>query len=141
MKKGDEETQVTVPAGTYTRDFFKSSLGVLLTNASPNSWFYTLSILNVRTFPDTGKFTYHVTSNAEVQPSFVFQKANIVSEQMGFDRPSQADFTTNQLVSTNVCNFASETCLFICSNMVYSTDNSDDVLLEIYLSEYLTTVL
>ncbi len=53
---------------------------------------------------------------------------------MGFDRPSQADFTTNQLVSTNVCNFTSETCLFIYSNMVYSANSSDDVLQEIYLS-------
>ncbi len=44
LKEGDEEIQVTVSVSTYTRDSFRSSLNVLLSNASSNNWFYTLSI-------------------------------------------------------------------------------------------------
>ena len=101
----------------------------LLNEFSPNNWIYTISYSNISLVGDDGKYYFTVTGNSSQQPSFIF--GNYLYEQLGFNSNSTYQFSSNSLVSINVCNLSVETTLFIHSDI--SQDfNSDNTLQEIY---------
>lgn len=131
--EGSNQAIITIPPGTYTRTAFASCLASLLTSSSPSNFTYTITIPNTITGAETGKFTYIVSNNGSVQPHFVFIDNNI-NEPTGFYKNSTFTFSSNQLVSAAVCNFAVETCLFIHSDICYNELTQDNILQEIYTS-------
>jgi len=131
LVEGMSMATITIPVGSYTRNSFATVLKTLLNAGSPNAWTYSVAIPNILLQADTGKYTYSVTGNGAVQPSFVLGGNNIY-KQMGFSPSTTYTFTSNSLVSLNVCNFASEACLFLKSDMCYNILTGDNVLQEIY---------
>jgi len=131
LVEGVSTATITIPAGNYTRNSFASTLKTLLNAGSPNAWTYSITIPNTLLQGDTGKYTFSVSGNGLVQPSFVFGSNNIY-KQIGFSPSATYTFTSNSLVSTNICNFASEACLFLHSDMCYNKLTSDDILQEIF---------
>ena len=122
---------ITIPAGNYTRNSFAAALKTLLTAESSNAWTYNIAIPNILLQGDTGKYSFSVSGNGLVQPSFILG-ANNIYKQMGLSPSTTYTFTLNSLVSTNICNFASEACLFLRSDMCYNNLTSDNILQEIY---------
>lgn len=123
----------TVPIGTYTRQGFVAALSALLTQSSGEGWTYAMTIPNTLTGPESGKFTFTILGNVNSLPvSFVFGE-DLIYEQMGFSPNSSYAFTGGStLVSIHVTNFASETCLFLRSDVCYNHLTQDNVLQEIY---------
>jgi hypothetical protein len=122
------ETTISIAEGNYTRKTFKTTLEAALNTASPNNWTYAVSIPAI-TAVETGKYTFSVTGNAGIQPSFIVNTA--IYEAMGFNIDSTNTFTSDSLTSTNVSNISPEDTLFIHSD-ICSNDNNDDILIEIY---------
>lgn len=133
LREDDIDTTITVPAGNYSARVFATVVGNLLTTNSPHMWTYTMALPNQSTEPSTGKFTYTVSGN-DSQPSIICTVN--VNEQLGFDINTTNTFVANSLVSTSVVNFASESTVFIHSDIADSGDS--DVLQEIYSNNAIT---
>ena len=125
---------ITVPIGTYTRQTFATVIANLLTTNSPNNLTYQVNYSNTNIEAETGLFTYTV-SGGSIQLSFVFSTSSLLYEQMGFTYASTNNFSGGQLISTAVCNFASETSLFLRCDFCYNYYSQDDVLQEIYVGQ------
>jgi len=125
---------ITVPAGNYNTTSFATTVSALLTASSPTSFVYAISMNNIFTTVNTGKFRFTVTNNAGVQPSFIFGSSSL-NEQFGFSSNSTVTFSASVLNSTNVCSFIPEQTLFIHSDLVKTDkNNSDGILQELYTS-------
>lgn len=107
---------ITVQPGNYNYLSFKALIPTLLNTASPNHWTYAMSYPNRLTSADTGLFTYTVTGNGGLQPSFIF--TDYLYEQFGFSMDSTNTFVSNTLTSAGVVNFTPEGTLFLHSDMV-----------------------
>ena len=119
---GGKTATVTVPAGNYSATSFKSAVGTLMTNASPNAYTYTITLSLV-----TGKFSYTCTGVTSI---IMFAAAtSTLYEQFGFTANS-----TNVVpaTSTNVVLFQSKNTLQIHSDMI--DDGQTDILQEINTS-------
>jgi len=114
--------QITVPVGSYLFNAFRTTLGTLLTNASPNGLTYTLTSPS-SSGPDTGKWTY-TQSNGAIQ-SAIICKSHLF-EPLGFHANSRNLFTGTTLVSSCVIKLQSEDRLMIRSNLVNA--GRDDIL-------------
>lgn len=134
LSENGSNVTVVLPIGNYSRTSFKNILITKLNTSSPNGWVYNITNLLITLTQDDGKFTYTVSGNADLQPSFIF--TTNLYEQMGFDKNSTNVFSSSSLTSTNVVNFQLETTLFlrsdICQNRgnnilqnITSTGNSD----------------
>ncbi len=115
---------ITVPAGCYLLNSFKTQISSLLNTYSPNGWTYSMSY-PASTGPDTGMWTYIVSNNFS-QPSLIFN--NLLFEPFGFLSGSTNTFITNSLTSTCVIKLQAEDRLILHSYLVKNPSN-DDVLL------------
>lgn len=130
LQEGSSSATITLQEGNYSASSFKTIVQALLNTNSPTGWTYTISLPNPLTQASTAKFTYTVTGNSGVQPSFIF--SNNLCEQFGFNNNTTNSFVSNTLTSSNVVNFQLKDTLRIHSNIV--TDSSDDILQEVTAS-------
>lgn len=119
---------ITVPAGNYGRTTFQSTILSLLNAAS--SFVYAISYPS-STARQTGKFTFTVSNNASVQPSFVF--TDYLYECFGFNENSTNTFSGNSLTSENIIKLQAEDTIFIHSDICQN--ENDNVLQEIYAAD------
>ncbi len=125
LKENNTIVTVTVPVGSYLLAAFRTTIGALLTAASPNSLTYTLAYPAL-TGADTGKWTY-TQNNAAIQSSIICNAH--LFEPLGFLSSSTNAFTGTTLVSTCVIKLQSEDRLLIHSNIC--NNGRDDVLVSI----------
>lgn len=118
---------ISIPIGNYNRNSFKLALQIQLNASSPNNWTYSVSV-PLSSVSDTGKYTFGVTNNTGLQPSFVFNSSNI-AELIGFDTDTTYPWTNSTISSANVIKLQKEDTLFIRSDIV--SFNSSGVLQEI----------
>lgn len=126
LKENNTTVTVTVPIGSYLLSAFRTVIGTLLTNASPNGLTYTLTY-PVSSGADTGKWTFTQT-NASVVSSLIFNAHFF--EPFGFLANSTNVFSGLTLISTCVIKLQSEDRLLIHSNIV-NNPGMDDVLVSI----------
>lgn len=118
---------ITIPPGNYSAKVFILILVPLLNAGAPIGWIYSMLLPNQNVEASTGKFTYSVSGNLS-QPSIIC--TNQVNEQLGFPINSINDFVDNNLISSTVLNFGSESTLFLHSDI--ATNGDSDILQEIY---------
>ena len=118
---------ITIPPGNYSAKVFILILVPLLNAGAPAGWVYSMSLPNQNVTASTGMFTYSVTGNSS-QPSIIC--TNQVNEQLGFPINSVNNFVNNNLISSTVLNFGSESTLFLHSDI--ATNGDSDILQEIY---------
>lgn len=109
---------ITVPAGNYSMASFKTVLQALLIARSPRSYTYTITQPSTATEASTGKYTFTVSGNAGVQPSFTFPSGSELYLQMGFNSASTNTFSANNLISANVVDFNTTRAVLIKSDMI-----------------------
>ena len=137
LTEGNSSVTITIPPANYNVFSFSTTVGALLTSASPNGYTYTISYPNSYTSADTGLFTYTVNSIARTV-SFTFPDKSPLSEQFGFVTGSTNYFKVSGAVqtitSTNVVNFTPENSLYIRCSFCdgESTSEQSDVLLAVY---------
>ena len=125
LKENSTTVTITVPIGSYLLSAFKTTIGTLLTNNSPNGLTYTL------TFPselgaNTGKWTF-TQNNGSIVSSIIVNEHFF--EPFGFFLNSTNVFNGTTLMSTTVIKLQSEDRLLIHSNMV--NNGRDDILVSI----------
>jgi hypothetical protein len=127
------DTTITIDEGNYSYTTFKTYLQNKLTSSSTQGWIYTITTPNSLTSATTGKYTFTVDNKeSKTYPAFTFPESSKVHEQMGFEKKSTNQFTTETLTSPNVVKFIPEDTLYIHSDMI--TMNHDDVLQEVFTS-------
>lgn len=117
---------IHIPDGNYTLSSWKTILTAALNAASPNNWTYTMTYPTTKE-TNTGKFTFTVSGNGLIQPSFTF--GEYLYEQMGFEQNTYS-FSNNTLTSVNVINLQLLNAVFISSDIC--NNKHDTVLQEIY---------
>ncbi len=117
---------ITVPIGSYLLSAFRTTIGTLLSNASPNGLTYSLAYPAL-SGADTGKWTY-TSSNGAIQSSIICNAH--LFEPLGFLSGSTNAFTGTTLISTCVIKLQSEDRLLIHSNIA-NNPTKDDVLASI----------
>lgn len=130
LTEGLNNINISLTVGNYTRKSFASTLQGLLTTNSPNGYTYTVTYPTSSTVPDTGKYTYTVTGNSGVQPTFTFLTTNDLYDHMGFGNGSTNNFVANTLTSTQVINLQKENTLFLHSDI--ANNGSDNILQEVF---------
>lgn len=120
LKENNTTVTVTVPVGNYSLSTFRTTIGALLTAASPNALTYTLTY-PANTLPDTGKWTYTQT-NAAIQSSLIFNSH--IYEPFGFLSGSTNAFTGTTLVSSAVIKLQSEDRLLLSCSLVNNGHDS-----------------
>lgn len=125
LQEGANSVTVTVTPGNYKRKNFASNLATLLNAASPGHFTYTVTYPR-NTQPDTGLYTYTVTNNGGVQPSFIFPSTQpcTVHRQMGFDPKSINAFVNNVLTSANFVDFQLDWYLNLTSDLCETDGNN-----------------
>jgi len=126
LKENNTTVTITVPIGCYLLRAFQTTIGSLLTAASPNSLTYTVTY-PASTGADTGKFTYTQTNGA-IQSSLIF--GNVLFEPFGFQQGSTNLFQGTTLISTTVIKLQAEDRILIHSNAVHNP-TADDILVSI----------
>ncbi len=126
LKENNTTVNVTVPVGSYLLNAFRTTIGSLLTAASPNSLTYTLTYPSLSGV-DSGKWTF-VQTNGAIQSSIICNAH--LFEPLGFLSGSTNAFTGTTLVSTCVIKLQSEDRLLIHSNIAANPTN-DDILVSI----------
>lgn len=128
LNEDGEIVTISVPIGNYSRSSFKVAVQALLTSNSPHGFIYTISIPNVASQADDGKYTFTVS---DPPPTMVIQFifTDFLFEQFGFDDNSTNLFVDLTLKSTNVVKFQLKDVLYIHSDI--SNNGVDDVLQEI----------
>lgn len=129
LKENSTTVDITITAGNYSRNAFKTVVASLLNTNSPNGWTYAISYPNDFTQTQTGKFTFSVTGNSSSQPRLIMNSD--VYKQFGFTEDSTNVFSSNSLTSTNVINFMPDNVLYIHSDMIGGQQDSN-VLADIY---------
>jgi hypothetical protein len=132
LRENGINTTVTIAEGNYSYSSFKSYLQSLLNSSTSQGWIYTITTPNTASQPATGKYTFTVSGNGGLQPSFIFPSTSKVYEQLGFDDSSTNIFVGSSLVSKNVVKFVLEDTLYIHSDLVGGA--SDDILQELFTS-------
>lgn len=127
----DGERIITIPHGNYNRKTFVSTLTNLLNTLQPSGWSYSISYSS-SSQPDTAKFTFTITGNSGIQPSFKFSNNNSLFEIMGFNPNSINSFQSSSLISENVINFNTEGTYYLHSDMCQDQNN---ILTSIYTGQ------
>lgn len=117
---------ISMPIGNYSRSSFAFQLQYQLNTNSPNTWTYQISIPNNSQTGDTGLYTWTVSNNLGIQPSFVM--GSYLYEQMGLEANTTYPFVGDVLTSVNVVKFQLEDSLFIHSDI--ANNGVDNVLQE-----------
>ena len=129
LKEMDTTVEIFIPVGNYSKLSFKNIVQKLLNENSPNQYIYRILDDNLTNSADTGKFTFTVTNNEDIQPSIIVN--SVINAQFGFFPNTTNTFNNNILVSTRFINFNLENTLFIHSNICQNS-TSDNVLQEIF---------
>lgn len=117
---------VTCPVGTYPVKYFGDQVLVpLLNSVQGEGWVYAIDFNKF-----TAKYTFTVTGNGGVQPSFRF--VFDINALMGFNRNSTNTFVGNSITSVNTVDFSPENTIFIRSDIV---TGGDDVLQHMFASQ------
>ena len=125
LKEDNTEIMIIMPIGSYLLKSLQTTIGTLLSQASPNGLLYTVSY-PPSSGPDTGKFTY-MQNNGTIVSSLIFN--NVLFEPFGFQPNSTNQFTGTTLISTTVLKVQSEDRLLLRSNCV--NNGRDDILASI----------
>lgn len=131
VRENGVNTVITFPEGNYTATAFKNQVQTLLNANSSQGWSYVVT-LPASTDVSTGKFTFTVSGNGGLQPSFIFDDITKVYEQIGFDPSSTNTFVANSITSSNVIKMQPEDTLYIHSDIC--TNGVDDILQEVFSS-------
>ena len=126
LQENNTVVTVTVPIGSYLLSAFRTTIGALLTAASPNGLTYTLTY-PATSAADTGKWTF-TQSNGSIVSTLIFNQHFF--EPMGFLSGSTNVFNGTTLVSTCVIKLQSEDRLLIHSNIAQNP-GMDDILVSI----------
>jgi hypothetical protein len=136
LQEGVSSATITIPAGNYSMASFRTVLQAALRAGSPNGYTYTITQPVTTSAASTAKYTYTVSGNGGVQPSFVFGASSRLYQQMGFEYGSTVSFVADSLTSANVVQFNTINGLMIKSDLVEGngTDSvhGSAVLQEIY---------
>lgn len=119
LTENGSTVNILPPAGNYSRNSFALVVKDLLNNNSPNGWVYNITFSNINRVGDNGKYTFSVSENAGIQPSFTIN--DTLDKQMGFSIGTHnftAQGPSGILVSENVCNLNPENVLVLHSSMV-----------------------
>ena len=109
----------------------KGWFGKKVNTNSPNGYTYVMSTPNVQQTADTGLYTWTVSNNGGVQPSFIV--GDYLYEQLGLNPNTTYNFVGNSLTSLNVVKFQLEDSLFIHSDIA---NNGNDNVLQEMLGSY-----
>jgi len=126
LKENNTTVTITVPIGSYLLSAFKTTIGNLMTAASPNGLTYTLAYPPL-SGADTGKWTFTQTNGSIVSSIIVNEH---FFEPLGFLSNSTNTFTGTTLISTAVIKLQSEDRLLIHSDIA-SNPGKDDILVSI----------
>lgn len=126
LDENGDQVIITMPIGNYSRTSFAYQLRYQLNTNSPNGCIYQISIPNNMQTGDTGLYTWTVSNNSGIQPSFII--GNFLYEQLGFNPNATYLFTGDTLTSINVVRFQLEDSIFIHSDI--ATNGDDNVLQE-----------
>ena len=83
LEENGNQVVISLPIGNYSRTSFRFQLQEQLNNNSPQGYTYVMSIPNVQQSADTGLYTWTVSNNGGVQPSFIV--GDWLYEQLGFN--------------------------------------------------------
>lgn len=132
LQEGTDLATITIPEGNYGRTSLANVVKSLLNSNSPNGWTYNITFNSGNNSGDDGKYTFSVSGNASVQPSFIFT-TNSPHEQLGFEINSTNTFVSDSLRSTGVIKIILEDCIFVRSDICKNFQ--DNVLQEIYTAD------
>ena len=127
LNENGNHVVISMPIGNYSRTSFGFQLQYQLNTNSPNGYTYVMSTPNNQQTSDTGLYTWTVSNNAGIQPSFIV--GEYLYEQLGFNSNTTYNFVGNSLTSINVVKFQLEDSLFIHSDI--ASNGVDNVLQEI----------
>ena len=133
LEENGNQVVISLPIGNYSRTSFRFQLQEQLNNNSPQGYTYVMSIPNVQQSADTGLYTWTVSNNGGVQPSFIV--GDWLYEQLGFNPNTTYNFVGNSLTSINVVKFQLKDSLFIHSDIA---NNGIDNVLQEMLGSYST---
>lgn len=129
INEGKNSYSFNFVAGNYSANSFMSIFNN--NNNSGCAYTYTCTYPNKNSAVDTGLFTYTVTNNSGVQPSF-YTSDIYLGNIMGFVQGTTYNFVGNNLVSATVLNFQSYDEIIITSNIV---SNRMNLLQEVYAND------
>jgi hypothetical protein len=116
LNEGSSSVNITIVPGNYNVNNFLTAMTALLNTNSPTGYTYSMTFSIV-----TAKYTYSVTGNGSVQPTFIF--SDFLVSQMGFSNHSTNTFIGNKLTSSDVISFVATQALYITCDLV--TDESN----------------
>lgn len=109
LTEGASSIAVTLPDGNYNVTSFQPLMEDALNAASVamgHAFMYDITFPNTNTETQTNKFTYSVSNNTGIQPSFTFgSNSTGMSNMMGFDDNTVNTFVADTLVSTITVRF------------------------------------
>jgi len=120
LTEGATSVTITLPVGNYTRRSLAYVVRSQLNTQSPNALTYDISVPNVSTGPETGKYLFSVSNNVTNIPLyFSFPPTSSPAQQLGFDPGSINVFVLNNLLSSNVANLQITQSLYVmCDNVI-----------------------
>lgn len=121
MTDGFGSHTITLTVGNCSRASLRTHIQTLLNNVG--NYTYSVSVENIATTIDRGKFIFTVSGNSGYQPQFYFPSESI-SELIGFNKETTYSFVADTLSSANVINLSHEPTLFIHSD-ICDEKNSD----------------
>ena len=124
VTEGIYTTNITFQAGNFSS---KTFLLYLATVMKGTQWAYNF-VSSSNTIPDTTKYTYAVTGNGDIQPSFL-TSSTYLARMMGINVNTVTSFVGNSLTSPNSINFQSYDEILVKSDMVRNRMN---LLQEVY---------
>jgi hypothetical protein len=126
--EGSNQAVISITPGNYNKRSFATVLTGLLNAGSPSAFTYSVTFPNVGSQVDQGLYTYSVSGNSGVQPSF--KLGTYCYEAMGFSSNSTNIFVANTLISTNVIKLKPEDQFYLHSDIC--SNKNDDILQDIY---------
>ena len=129
----------TIKAGNYNVD---SLLLILNTNLKPptTQWTYTTSFPNERIEPQTGLYTFIVSGNGGLQPSYYTDSINL-ADGLGLKVSTTYLFVGNKLTSTQFLNFQTYDEIILTSNIIKLESGILKTIYNVGLAEYGTSIV
>lgn len=116
LKEGVNLWTVSIPIGNYTLTEFTTQIQALLDDHTFIQFTYVMTFSK-----RLGKFTWSISNNSGVQPSFIF--TTNVFEPMGFDKNTTNTAVGNVLTSSNIINLNPNEMIYVCSDLVNNSEN------------------
>ena len=116
LSEGVNLWTVSIPIGNYTLSEFLIQIQALLDDHTFIQFTYVMTFSK-----RLGKFTFTVSNNSGVQPSFIF--TTNVFEPMGFDKNTTNTAVGNVLTSSNIINLNPNEMIYVCSDLVNNSEN------------------